>query len=202
MNRRFVAVCGVAALGVAALAGCVQLEVAYLNATDTIEFEADGGDLLVNGTLNSRSLVAFEQAISENPNVTRLVLLEIPGSVDDEVNLKLGHRVRDLGLDTHVTAESEIHSGGSDLFLAGVERSMEDGAIIGVHSWAVGNLQGRDLPKTDPEHEAYVSYTKRMLGSDAFYWFTLEAAPVQETHVMTAAEIEKYGLLTQPVVKN
>ncbi|WP_294228176.1 alpha/beta hydrolase [uncultured Shimia sp.] len=202
MIRRFVAVCGVAALGVAALAGCVQLEVAYLNATDTIEFEADGGDLLVNGTLNSRSLVAFEQAMADHPNVTRLVLLEIPGSVDDEVNLQLGHRVRDLGLDTHVTAESEIHSGGSDLFLAGVQRSMENGAVIGVHSWAVGNLQGRDLPKSDPEHAGYVSYTKRMLGSDAFYWFTLEAAPVQETHVMSAAEIEKYGLLTQPVVRN
>ncbi|MFY0660911.1 MAG: alpha/beta hydrolase [Shimia sp.] len=202
MNRRFVAVCGAAALGLAALAGCVQLEVAYLNATDTIAFEADGGDLLVNGTLNSRSLVAFEQAISDNPNVTRLVLLEIPGSVDDEVNLQLGHRVRDLGLDTHLAAESEVHSGGSDLFLAGVQRSMEEGAIIGVHSWAAGNLQGRDLPKTDPEHAAYLSYTKRMLGSDAFYWFTLDAAPVQETHVMSAAEIEKYGLLTQPVVKN
>jgi hypothetical protein len=200
--RRFVGVVGVAALGVAALAGYVQMEVAYLNATDTIAFEADGGDLLVNGTLNSRSLVAFEQAISENPNVTRLVLLEIPGSVDDEVNLQLGHRVRDLGLDTHVTAESEIHSSGSDLFLAGVERSMEDGAIIGVHSWAAGNLQGRDLPKSDPEHAAYVSYTKRMLGDPALYWFTLEAAPVQDTHVMTAAEIAKYGLLTQPVVRN
>jgi hypothetical protein len=200
--RRFVAVCGAAAFGAAVLAGCVQLEVAYLNATDTIAFEADGSDLLVNGTLNSRSLAAFEQAMIDNPDVTRLVLLEVLGSVDDEVNLQLGHRVRDLGLDTHVTADSEIHSGGTDLFLAGVERSMEEGAVLGVHSWAVGNLQGRDVPKSDPEHAAYVRYTKRMLGSDAFYWFTLEAAPVQETHVMSAAEIAKYGLLTKPVVRN
>jgi len=200
--RRFVAACGGVALGAAVLAGCVQMEVAYLNATDTIAFEADGRDLLVNGTLNSRSLAAFEQAMIDNPDVTRLVLLEVPGSVDDEVNLQLGHRVRDLGLDTHVTADSEIHSGGTDLFLAGVERSMEEGAVLGVLSWAVGNLQGRDLPKSDPEHAAYVSYTKRMLGSDAFYWFTLEAAPVQESHVMSAEEIAKYGLLTKPVVRN
>lgn len=202
MIRRFVAACGGVVLGAAVLAGCVQMEVAYLNATDTISFEADGSDLLVNGTLNSRSLAAFEQAIADNPDVSRLVLLEVPGSVDDEVNLQLGHRVRDLGLDTHVTADSEIHSGGTDLFLAGVERSMEDGAVLGVHSWAVGNLQGRDLPKSDPEHAAYVRYTKRMLGSDAFYWFTLDAAPVQETHVMSAEEIAKYGLLTKPVVRN
>ncbi|WP_299419995.1 alpha/beta hydrolase [uncultured Shimia sp.] len=202
MNRRFVAVCGAAVFGLAVLAGCVQLEVAYLNATDTIEFEADGGDLLVNGTLNSRSLVAFEQAMIENPNVTRLVLMDVPGSVDDEINLQLGHRVRDLGLDTHVTAESDIHSGGTDLFLAGVERSMEEGAVLGVHSWGAGNLQGRDLPKSDPDHASYVIYTKRMLGSDAFYWFTLEAAPVEDSHVMSAAEIAKYRLLTKPVVKN
>ncbi len=202
MIRRFVAACGGVALGAAVLAGCVQMEVAYLNATDTISFEADGSDLLVNGTLNSRSLAAFEEAIADNPDVTRLVLLEVPGSVDDEVNLQLGHRVRDLGLDTHVTADSEIHSGGTDLFLAGVERSMEEGAVLGVHSWAVGNLQGRDLPKSDPEHAAYVRYTKRMLGSDAFYWFTLDAAPVQESHVMSAEEIAKYGLLTKPVVRN
>ena len=141
-----VAACGGVDLGAAGRAGCVQMEVADPAATDTIAFEADGNDLLVNGTLNSRSLAAFEQAMSDNPDVTRLILLEVPGSVDDEVNLQLGHRVRDLGLDTHVTADSEIHSGGTDLFLAGVERSMEEGAVLGVHSWAVGNLQGRALP--------------------------------------------------------
>ena len=121
---------------------------------------------------------------------------------DDETNLKLGNRVRDLGLDTHLTADSEVHSGGTDLFLAGVERSMEEGAIIGVHSWAEGNRAGADFPKDDPVHESYVSYTARMLGSADFYWFTLDAAPVEDTYIMTPADIAKYGLLTKPVVKN
>ena len=201
MIRRFVAVCGVAALGLA-VAGCTHLQVAYLNSTDTIAFDADGTDLLVSGTLNSRSLTAFEEALSDHPEVTRLVLLDVPGSVDDEVNLRLGNRVRDLGLDKHLTSESDIHSGGTDLFLAGVERTMVEGAVIGVHSWAAGNLQGRDLPRSDPEHAAYVAYTERMLGDAAFYWFTLDAAPVEEIHIMTTAEIAKFGLLTEPVVRN
>lgn len=200
MKRRFVM--GAAALGVAAVASCTHLQVAYLNSYDTIAFEPSGEDLLVSGTLNQHSLASFEQAIAENPDTTRLVLVYVPGSVDDDTNLKLGNRVRDLGLDTHLTAESEVHSGGTDLFLAGVERTMEAGAIIGVHSWGQGNLQGRDVPREDPVHAAYVDYTARMLGSADFYWFTLEAAPVEDTHEMTLDEISEYGLLTKPVVRN
>ncbi|MBO9401747.1 alpha/beta hydrolase [Shimia sp. R9_3] len=200
LRRRFLA--GAAALGVAVVAGCTHLQVAYLNSYDSIAFEPSGEDLLVSGTLNQFSLASFEQAIAENPETTRLVLMYVPGSVDDETNLKLGNRVRDLGLDTHLTADSEVHSGGTDLFLAGVERSMEEGAIIGVHSWAEGNRAGADFPKDDPVHESYVSYTARMLGSADFYWFTLDAAPVEDTYIMTPADIAKYGLLTKPVVKN
>lgn len=200
LRRRFLA--GAAALGVAVVAGCTHLQVAYLNSYDSITFEPSGEDLLVSGTLNQFSLASFEQAIAENPETTRLVLTYVPGSVDDETNLKLGNRVRDLGLDTHLTADSEVHSGGTDLFLAGVERSMEEGAIIGVHSWAEGNRAGADFPKDDPVHESYVSYTARMLGSADFYWFTLDAAPVEDTYIMTPADIAKYGLLTKPVVKN
>ncbi|MBO9396806.1 alpha/beta hydrolase [Shimia sp. R9_2] len=200
LRRRFLA--GAAALGVAVVAGCTHLQVAYLNSYDSIAFEPSGEDLLVSGTLNQFSLASFEQAIAENPETTRLVLMYVPGSVDDETNLKLGNRVRDLGLDTHLTADSEVHSGGTDLFLAGLERSMEEGAIIGVHSWAEGNRAGADFPKDDPVHESYVSYTARMLGSADFYWFTLDAAPVEDTYIMTPADIAKYGLLTKPVVKN
>lgn len=200
LRRRFLA--GAAAVGVAVVTGCTHLQVAYLNSYDSIAFEPSGEDLLVSGTLNQFSLASFEQAIAENPETTRLVLMYVPGSVDDETNLKLGNRVRDLGLDTHLTADSEVHSGGTDLFLAGVERSMEEGAIIGVHSWAEGNRAGADFPKDDPVHESYVSYTARMLGSADFYWFTLDAAPVEDTYIMTPADIAKYGLLTKPVVKN
>ncbi|MBO9472008.1 alpha/beta hydrolase [Shimia sp. R10_1] len=200
MRRRFLA--GVATLGVAFVAGCTGLQVAYLNSYDSISFEPSGTDLMVSGTLNQYSLSSFEAAMAAHPDTKRLVLLEVPGSVDDETNLKLGNRVRDLGLNTHLTAKSEVHSGGTDLFLAGVARSMEEGAIIGVHSWAEGNRAGADFPKDDPVHTAYVRYTERMLGSADFYWFTLEAAPVEDTYIMTPADIAEYGLLTKPVVKN
>jgi hypothetical protein len=183
------------------LSGCNALESAYLNWIETTDFTVDGSDLLVEGVINSRSLNSFNAVIADAPQVQRLVLLEVPGSVDDDTNLALGHRVRDLGLDTHLTADSEVHSGGTDLFLSGVRRSMEDGAIMGVHSWGEGNLAATDFPKDDPIHSVYVDYMERMLGDGEFYWFTIEAAPVEDTHALTRAEIQRFGILTEPVIQ-
>ncbi|NSY36903.1 alpha/beta hydrolase [Leisingera sp. ANG59] len=181
----------------AALAGCALVE----NLVETTRFELQGRDVLVNGTLNARSLNQFSAFMSEHPEAERLVLLNMPGSVDDENNLKLGHLVRDLGLDTHVTAASEIYSGAVDIFLAGTERTMEEGAVLGVHAWE-GNETADNYPRSHPEHAPYVAYTKRMLGSADFYWFTIQAAPASDIHEMTAAEVKRYGLLTKPVLRD
>ena len=39
-----------------------------------------------------------------------------------------------------------------------------------------------------------------MLGDDAFYWFTIEAAPADDIYEMSDAEIAEYGLLTAPML--
>ncbi|MCG7492625.1 alpha/beta hydrolase [Thalassobius sp. Cn5-15] len=199
MKRRFLAL-GAAGFAALTLSSCGYVELAYWNMGETTSFVVDGRDLQVSGTLNQNTLAAFEKVVSENPGLTRLVLLDVPGSVDDDTNLALGHRVRDLGLNTHLTATSEVHSGGSDLFLAGVRRSMERGAVIGVHTWGTATQSGTDFPKDDPVHQAYVDYTARMLGSADFYWYTLTAASIDDSHEMSEAEIEKYRLLTEPVI--
>ncbi|MEW2913354.1 alpha/beta hydrolase [Leisingera sp. JC11] len=164
-------------------------------------FELRGQDILVNGTVNDKSLRRFRAFMAKHPDAQRLVLMDMPGSDDDETNLKIGHMVRDLGLDTHVTARSEIFSGAVELFLAGSERTMEAGAVLGVHAWE-GDGTADEYPRWHPEHAPYVAYTTRMLGSAEFYWFTVHAAPASGMHVMTEAEIERYGLLTQPVLRD
>ncbi|MBY6065809.1 alpha/beta hydrolase [Leisingera aquaemixtae] len=196
MRRRFSFLAAGPALA-AALWGCGIAE----NLVQTTRLELQGRDVLVNGTLNARSLAQFSAFMSRHPEAERLVLLDMPGSVDDETNLRLGHLVRDLGLDTHVTATSEIYSGAVDIFLAGRERTMEDGAILGVHAWA-GDKPAGAYPPSHPEHAPYVAYTTRMLGSDDFYWFTIQAAPASDIHEMTEAEVNRYGLLTKPVLRD
>jgi hypothetical protein len=44
------------------------------------------------------------------------------------------------------------------------------------------------------------NYIKDMLGEDDFYWFTIYAAPAGEIYEMTEEEIEKYKLLTKPII--
>lgn len=153
----------------------------------------------MSGEINSKTLDQFVAVMDEHPDVTTLVELEVPGSLDDDTMIALGYEVRKRGLKTRLLATSAIDSGGVDLFLAGVERTMEDGAHIGVHSWSDGLREAIDYPRDAPEHQQNRTYVEDMLGSDEFYWFTIEAAPADGIHPMTNQEIERYGLLTGPI---
>lgn len=179
------------------MTGCETLAVAALNQVTTTEFRVEGQLLFMQGDINSKTLGQFEEVITANPEITTLVELTVPGSLDDDTMIALAYRVRELGLNTHLTASSEIYSGGVDLFLAGVERTMESGAMIGVHSWSDGIREAKDYPRDSPEHEQNRLYIERMLGDDAFYWFTIYAAPADDIYLMTDAEIGQYGLLTR-----
>jgi len=88
-----------------------------------------------------------------------------------------------------------IESGAVDLFLAGVRRSVANGATVGVHSWADGFGEGSSYPRDAPEHRALAQYTRDMLGSDAFYWFSLNAAPSDQIYRMNRREMQKYGVI-------
>jgi len=170
-----------------ALAGCDFIAGTALNLVETTEFVVEGEALIMNGEINSKTLDQFEEVIGENPQITVLIEENVPGSLDDDTMIPLAYRVRELGLNTHLRATSD-------------ERTMEKGAHIGVHSWSDGVREAKDYPKEAPEHEKNRAYIEDMLGSDAFYWFTIYAAPADEIHGMTEDEIIEYGLLTQPIL--
>ena len=197
ISRR--AVIGAAGIATATflLAGCEQIAVGAMNLVTTTKFRVEGTKLFMQGEINSKTLDQFEAVYAENPGIKTLVELEVPGSLDDDTMIALAYRVRELGLNTHLTATSEIYSGGVDLFLAGVNRTMEPGAIIGVHSWSDGVKEAKEYPRSSPEHAQNRLYIERMLGDDAFYWFTIYAAPADDIYIMTEAEIRQYGLLTE-----
>lgn len=181
---------------ISGLAACTQIAVLALNSVPTTEFSVDGSRLLMRGEINAKTLDQFEAVYAANPGIRTLVELDVPGSVDDDTMIALAYRVRELGLNTHLTANSVIQSGGVDLFLAGVRRTMEPGARIGVHSWSDGTRDAWEYPQGAPEHEKNRRYIEDMLGSDAFYWFTIYAAPADGIHQMSPKEITEYGLLT------
>lgn len=181
---------------ITALSACEMIVVNALNMIETTEFTVDGSDLIMNGEINSKTLDQFNEVIEDNPQISTLVEVDVPGSLDDDTMYQLVYRVRELGLNTHLRSDSRIYSGGVDLFLGGVERSIETGAELGVHSWSDGVNEAIDFPRGSPEHEANRKLIEDMLGSDAFYWFTIEAAPADAIHVMTSDEIVRFGLIT------
>ena len=192
------------AVALAALAGpaCAALEplgYALLNSLPATELAVEEDRLYLMGDLNSRSLGQVRRSLEARPEVTTLVLTACPGSIDDETLVQIGRMVRSRGLNTHLLGNSVIASGAVDLFLAGVSRTMERGAVLGVHSWADMEYTATDIPVDHADHALYVDYVNEMLGDDAFYWFTIAAAPANDIHWMTLKEVERFGLLTAPV---
>ena len=157
-----------------------------------------------NGYTDSRSLGQITKALDENPQIDTLVLAKMSGTRDADLNVRLARRIRKRGLNTHLTSNSYIASGAVDLFLAGVERTMECGAAIGVHSWSVGGV--RETVRISPNDIGWddrQKYQEKFLidmGIDpSFYAFTRSASEPESVHIMSPEEINRFGLLTQPV---
>ena len=178
----------------------VIAKIMWLNTRPLTQFQVKDEVVVMNGPINAKTYGQFKKLIADNPQVTTIIEENVPGSINDDKMIKLAYFVRQKKLNTHLRSTSMIDSGGVDLFLAGVERTMERGAHIGVHSWSDGHKSATDFPKDAPEHEANRRYIERMLGSDDFYWFTINAAPPDGIYEMSEAEIERYGLLTQPIM--
>ncbi len=175
----------------------VRSELAKWFATDLdgAHFAVDGSKAEMTGVIGPTTPARVLELIFEHPKVRTIVMRDVPGSMDDEANLRSARLVRRFGLATHVPSSGVVASGGTDFFLAGATRTAGPGARFGVHSWGNGEEQGADVPRDDPQHELYLSFYDE-IGIDAlFYWYTLEAAPADGIHWMTAVEMDRYRVL-------
>ncbi|QTD57479.1 COG3904 family protein [Parasphingorhabdus cellanae] len=161
-----------------------------------MQFSVERDRITAIGEVDSNSLNAFENVLKKNPNIRTLVLKNVGGSVDDEANIEFSRVVRELGFVTIVPSDGLVASGGTDLFLAGVQRILEAGACVGVHTWATEDYVATDLPRTDPEHDPYLAYYDDIGIDQNFYWFTLEAAPADNMHWMSDSEVAEFKIST------
>lgn len=168
----------------------------YKDAPATFVLDAaDPSRAIVSGFINGKSPARFRRLMKANPGLSTLVMPFVPGSANDEANLELALELHALGIDTCVPSTGLIASGGVDLFLAGTQRTAPDGAQIGVHSWAAGGgVEGGELPADHPDHDLFLDYYEAIGVDEAFYWFTLKAAPSSGIHWMTRAEVVEYGI--------
>ena len=160
-------------------------------------FVVDGEMAYVNGVLGKTAHKRFKKLLEEYPDVKTLILEDVPGSMNDEYNVQTCELLHLNGISTKAMSYSEVASGGVDLLISGTNRTVEDGAKIGVHSWSSGNTEGIDYPIDSPDHQMFLDLFEVIEIDTSFYWFTLRAAPADSIHWMTESEIDYYNIRTE-----
>src|SRR3546814_17070375 len=102
------------------------------------------------------------------PGLTRIEMIDCPGSLDEEANLALARAIRRAGLETVVPSGGSVRSGAVELWLAGTRRSAAPDAEFGVHRWMDDyGRQAGDYPADDPDHADYLVLYREMGLDDA-----------------------------------
>ena len=161
----------------------------FLVAPDTVE---------MIGTVDSATPRQFAQLLAAHPGVARLVMVECPGSVDEDANHRLARAVRRAGLTTIVPDGGSVRSGAVDLFLAGTTRLAAPTAEFGVHSWRdEDGMQADDFAANDPVNTEYLAYYREMgLSAEAarqFYALT-NSVPFEDVRTLGARDMARLGL--------
>jgi hypothetical protein len=157
---------------------------------------ANGTTVRMSGDVTSATPRQFAAMLAAFPGLSRLELVDCPGSLDEEANLALARMVRRAGMSTHVPAGGSVRSGAVELFLAGVSRSAHPTAEFGVHSWRdEDGREANDYAANDPVHREYLDYY-REIGMDtakarAFYAMT-NATGFDEVRYLTKADMARY----------
>lgn len=120
------------------------------------------------GETDARTPGAFRAMMRAFPGLRQLDMVECPGTQDDRANMKVGRMIRAARLVTHVPAIGSVRSGAVELFLAGVERDIADGAEFAVHSWMDDyGREADDFSADAPENRQYIDYYREMGMSEA-----------------------------------
>jgi hypothetical protein len=155
---------------------------------------------IMNGVIGSNTPQHWDNFIAAFPSTDKIIMKDCPGSEDDIANLEAARKVRAKNLTIHLPSDAEIASGAVDFYLAGTTRTRETGSKIGVHSWASLFKSATDYPVGHENHQPYIDYYVEMgfsqADSEAFYYFTINAAGANDIYWMTEAEIVEYKLVT------
>ena len=137
----------------------------YIVGAGSSYLEIKDNEAYLSGSLGTVTYAQIKDLIKNHPEVRTIIMTSISGSVNDAVNMHTGRLLRKNGFTTKLLSNSDISSGGVDLFCAGNKRIVEKGAKVGVHSWCCVNGHVADeLPKEHPAHKYQLAYFTMVLG--------------------------------------
>jgi len=137
-------------------------------------FLVKGKFAVVAGEINTLFTSRIEQLNREHPEVHTLILVQCPGSYDDEELFRGAVVANQLKYNTCVPSDGFTASGGTDLFLSGWNRFATEGSRIGIHSWSDGTTEAKDLPRDDERHKPYLDLYDKVCVPQSFYWDTTQ----------------------------
>lgn len=115
------------------------------------------------GVTDRFSPAKFAAMLRDYPSLKTLKLVEAPGTDDDRANMKVGRMIRAAGITTHVPNGGSVRSGAVELFLAGANRQIDDGAEFAVHSWIDAHgRQPHDFAMDATPNRMYLDYYREM----------------------------------------
>ena len=159
-------------------------------------FEIEGDKAYMAGVIDSR-IRSRVQSLLASGTVRTIVMVEVPGSADDDSNVVAARQANQAGLATALVEGGHVASGGTDFFLAGRARTAGNRYFIGVHSWAGNGTSGyalRDRQRNN-NHRIFTQYYSQIGIDSRFYWFTIQYPP-QTMHYMTPTEVASFNLLS------
>lgn len=156
--------------------------------------------VVMDGLIDSDISTYWDNYIQAFPNTTYMIMMDCPGSTDDEANWDASKNIHAAGIHIHLPSHAVIASGAVDLFLSGRKRTREAGSQLGVHSWSDGaGNEATDYPVGHEEHQGAIDYYQAigfsLSDAEAFYYFTINAASAEDIHWMTDDEISFYKIL-------
>jgi hypothetical protein len=153
----------------------------------------------MDGITDAATPDQFRRLLALYPGISRIEMIDCPGTENDDANLAVARMIRRAGIATHVPASGSIRSGAIELFLAGLRRSYDRGAEFGVHSWQdEDGREARDVPANDPVNIAYINYYQEIglprQTAREFYAFTNQTA-FDNIHYMTESELARFQII-------
>ena len=148
---------------------------------------------------DSYSPAAFRRLLADHPGIKTLEMHDCPGTHDDRANLAIGRMIREAGIATHVPSFGSVRSGAVELFLAGAQRRIDEGASFAVHAWMDElGYQAHDYGAQHPQNAKYLAYYQEMGmtrdQASAFYAMT-NSVPHQQALWLNASDMR--GWLAQ-----
>lgn len=187
MLRRLAIFAGVVlALGAG---GAALIRLAESGAT---EFRVEGDTLIISGPVSGAATERLGRLLEQTPGLERLVLGDLPGTDDLVWLVGMGHLIRDAGLAT--VAEGEIVNDAILLFAAGETRAMGGGALV-LTSDGMARSLGQPVDRRPSATAERLRYLARMLGDADLAEFMAETRAGRDRHVLSAAEMRRFGLI-------